>query len=66
MLQSPLKKTRYSDAETLVFSSVSFGLLQSDDVITLCRTCSQQGVDVADTVNALVRCYANVERAERE
>ena len=47
-------------------SSVSFGLLQSDDVTTLCSTGSQQGVDVADTVNAADRCCVNVERAERE
>ena len=47
-------------------SSVPFGLLQSDDVTTLCNTGSQQGVDVADTVDAVDRCCANVERAERE
>ena len=47
-------------------SFVPFGLLQSDDVTTLCSTGSQQGVDVADTVNAVDRCCANVERAERE
>ena len=41
-------------------SSVSFGLLQSDDVTTLCSTGSQQGVDVPDTVNAVDRCCANV------
>ena len=47
-------------------SSVLFGLLQSDDVTTLCSTGSQQGVDVADTVDAVNRCCANIERAERE
>ena len=44
-------------------SSVPFGLLQSDDVTTLCSTGSQQGVDVPDAVD---RCCANVERAERK
>ena len=43
-----------------------FGLLHSDDVTILCSTGSQQGVDVADTVDAIDRCCANVERAERE
>ena len=47
-------------------SSVPFRLLQSDDVTTLCSTGSQQGVDVADTVDAIDRCCANVERAERK
>ena len=47
-------------------SSVPFGLLQSDNVTTLCSTGSQQGVDVPDTVDAVDRCCANVERAERE
>ena len=47
-------------------SSVPFGLLQFDNVTTLCITGSQQGVDVADTVDAVDRCCANVERAERE
>ena len=47
-------------------SSVPFGLLQSDDVTTLFSTSSQQGVDVADTVDIVNRCCANVERAERE
>ena len=47
-------------------SSVPFGLLQSNNFTTLCGTGSQQGViDVADTVNAVDRCCANVERAER-
>ena len=65
MLQSPQKKTRYPDAE---ISNVSFPfrLLQSDDVTTLGSTGSQQGVDVPDTVNAVDRYCANVERAERE
>ena len=47
-------------------SSVSFGLLQSNNVTTLCSTASQQGLDEADTVNTVDRCCANVERAERE
>ena len=47
-------------------SSVPFGLLQSDDVTTLCSTGPQQGVDVADTVDAVDHCCANVERTERE
>ena len=47
-------------------SSVPFGLLQSDDVTTLCSLGSQQVVAVADTVYAVDRCCANVERAERE
>ena len=34
-------------------SSVPFGLLQSNNVTTLCNTGSQQGVDVADTVTPL-------------
>ena len=47
-------------------SSVAFGLLQSNNVTNLSSTRSQQGVDVADTVNAVDRCCAYVERAERE
>ena len=47
-------------------SSVPFCLLQSNDVTTLCSTGFQQGVDGPDTVNAVDRCCANVERAERE
>ena len=47
-------------------SSVPFSLLQSINVTTLCSTGSQQGVDVADTVNAVDRCCVNVERAKRE
>ena len=47
-------------------SSVPFGLLQSNDVTALCSTGSQQSVDVPDTVNAVDRCCANVELAERE
>ena len=47
-------------------SSVPFGLLQSDDVTTFCSTGLQQGVDVADTVDAVDHCCANVERTERE
>ena len=52
MLQSPLKQNAISRCRNFV-SSVPFGLLQSDDVTTLCSTGSQQGVDVADTVDAL-------------
>ena len=59
------KKDTVSRCQTFG-SSVPFGLLQSDDVTTLCSTGSQQGVDVADTVNAFDRCSANVERAELE
>ena len=47
-------------------SSVPFGLLQSNSLTILCSIRSQQGVDVADTVNAVDRCCVNVERAERE
>ena len=47
-------------------SSAPFGLLQSDDVTTLCSTGSEQGVDIPDTVDAVNRFCANVERAERE
>ena len=46
--------------------SVPFGLLQSNNVTTLCSKGSQQGVDVADSVNAIDRCCTNVERAGRE
>ena len=46
--------------------SLPFGLLQSNDVTILCSTGSQQGVGVPNTVNAVDRCCANVERAERE
>ena len=46
--------------------SVPFGLLQSDSITTLCRTGSQQSVDVSDTVSAVDRCCANVKHAERE
>ena len=45
-------------------SSISFSLLQSkNNVTTLCSTGSQQGIDVADTVNVDDRRYANIERA---
>ena len=47
-------------------SSVSFCLLQSNDVTILCSTGPQQVVDVPDTVNPVGRCCANVERAERQ
>ena len=47
-------------------SSVPFSLLQSNNVTTLCSTGSQQGVDVANTGNAVDRCCANVDRAERD
>ena len=67
MLQSRLKKTRYPDAEiSEVPSLLVLGLLQSDDVTTLCITGSQQGVDVADTIDAVDRCCAIVKRAERK
>ena len=46
--------------------SVPFGLRQSDNLTTLCGTSSQQGVDVADTVNTVYRFSENVERADRE
>ena len=47
-------------------TSVPFCLLQFNNVTTLCSTGFQQGVDMADTVNAVDRCCANVERAKRE
>ena len=47
-------------------SSVLFDLLQSNNVTTLHSTGPQQGVDVVDTVSAVNRCRANVERAKRE
>ena len=49
-------------------SSVPFGLLQNDKITsrTCCSIGSQQGVDAADTVNAVDSCCANVECAERE
>ena len=47
-------------------SSVPFGLPQSNNATTLCNTGSQQGVNVADTLTAVNRCCANVERAECE
>ena len=47
-------------------SSVLFDLLQSNNVTTLCSTGSQQGVHVADTVNAVGSYCANVDRAGRE
>ena len=61
----PTKKDAVSRCRNFE-SSVTFGLLPSDDVTALCSTGSQQGVDVADTVNVVDRCCANVERAERE
>ena len=64
MLQSPQKK--HGIQMPNFGSSVPFGLLQSDDVTTLCSTNSQQGVDVVDTVDIVDRCCAKVERAERE
>ena len=45
--------------------SVSFGLLQANDVTTLCRTDSQEDVDVADTVDTFESCCTHVERAKR-
>ena len=47
-------------------SYVPFGLLQSDNVTTLCSTESQQGLNVVNTVNAVDRYCTNVERAERK
>ena len=47
-------------------SPAPYGLLQSNNVTTLCSTGSQRGVDVADIVSAVDRCCRNVERAERE
>ena len=65
MLTITTKKTRYPDAEIPeVLSLLVLGLLQSDDVTTLCITGSQQGVDVADTIDAVDRCCAIVKRAE--
>ena len=56
---------KYAVSRCQIFgSSVQFRLLQSNDVTNLCSTGSQQGVDVPDTVNAVDRCCANVERAE--
>ena len=46
-------------------NSFPFGLLQSKNVTTLCSTGSQQGVDVANTVDTVDRCCTNVERVER-
>ena len=34
---------------------VPYGLLQFNDITTLCSTGSQQGVDVTDTVEAVVK-----------
>ena len=65
MLQSPLKKDAVSRCRDFE-SSVPFGRLQFDDVTTLCSTGSQQGVDMADTVDVIDRCCANVERTKRE
>ena len=47
-------------------SSVPLGLLHSNNATTFCSTASQQDIVVADTVNAVGRCCANVEHAERE
>ena len=48
-------------------SSVPFDLLRLlENVTTSCSTGSQQGVKVADAVNAVDRYCANVERAERK
>ena len=49
-------------------SSVTFGLLQSDDVTILCSTGSQQSVDMPDTVNAAVRTLylPNVNSSSRD
>ena len=69
-LFNPAAITAEKDAVSRLYnfgSSIAFRLLlQSNDVTTLCTTGSQQGVDVPDTVNAVGRCCANVERAERE
>ena len=65
MLQSPLKKTRYPDAE---ISEVSSLLISCNPMTSqlFCSTDYQQGVDVAEIVNAVYRCFSNVERAQRE
>ena len=47
-------------------SSVSFGLLQSDDVITLSGTYSQEAVDVANVVDTFYSCCAHIKSVERE
>ena len=64
MLQSPLKKMRYPDAE--IRKLRPFWSPASDDVTTLCSTDFQQGVDVPNTIDAVDRCCANVERTERK
>ena len=46
-------------------SSVSFGLLQANDVTTLCGTDFQEDVNVADVVDAFESCCMPVERAKR-
>ena len=40
--------------------------MQFDDVTTLYSTDSQQGVEEPETVNAVDRCFSNVERTKRE
>ena len=40
--------------------SVPLGLLQSDDVTALCGTGPQEGVDVADAVDAFDSCCADI------
>ena len=45
--------------------SVSFCLLQSDDITTFCGTDSQKNVDMADAVDAFKSLCARVERAKR-
>ena len=65
MLQSPLKKTRYPVAQVLEVPS----LLVSCNPMTPQPFAAQvlsRVVDVADTVDAVDRCCANVEHAERE
>ena len=46
-------------------NSVSFCLLESDDVTTFCGTDSQEDVDVTDAVGAFKSCCTHVERAKR-
>ena len=60
-VQSPPKQTRYPDAK---FSEVPSHLVSCNPIAS--QPLAEQGVDVANTVNAVDRYCANVERAKRE
>ena len=63
-LQSPLKKTRYQDATTLEVPSLFVSCSPMTSQPFAAQSLSR--VSMSHTVNAVDRCCANVEYAERE